>query len=173
MRGGRAMAILKQLLDLAAHEPAREPSADKTERERVFHSVFEDTGCGTVRLKRMSVFPAGEWAGDLDIAEVAILFEVPMFRNPAQAKRPSSKPQHDAPAALDSARSLDNFHVFARRREPFQCIRQSVPGVYLGCGSLNSGAVDKDFSLHFASLRGNPWACRAGQETRAKDARNL
>ncbi len=153
LRRSCAMAIFEQLLEFAAHESAREQSAEKAERERVFHSVFEDACGGTIRLKRVSMLPVGEGTGNLDVAEIAPLFVALVFGNPAPAKGPSSKPQHDTRSALDSSCSLDNFDVFPGRREPFERIRQGVPGVHCGCGSLNSGAVDEDFSLHESLLQ--------------------
>ncbi len=83
LRRSCAMAIFEQLLEFAAHESAREPSPEKPEWERVFHLVFEDARGGAVRLKRVSMPPVGERAGDLYIAEIAPLFVVLVFRNPA------------------------------------------------------------------------------------------
>jgi hypothetical protein len=168
------MAVFEQLQELAAHESASNPSAEKAKRERVFHPVFEGAGCGTLRLKRMRMFPVREWAGNLDIAEIAALLVVLMLGNPAPAKWPSSKPQDHARAALDSPRFLYNFHVFTRRRESFERLRQGVPGIHLGCGSLDSGTMDEDFGFHSATFAREIQALdRTGQETRAQMACNL
>jgi len=130
--------MLEHLFKFAADEPARYPSSEKTEREGVFQFIFEEARRWAVRFKRMRMFPIGEWTGHLDITEIAALFVVLMFRNPALAKGPPPKPEHDARPALDSARFLDHFDVFARCRETFERIRQGMPGIHFGCGSLNS-----------------------------------
>ena len=94
--------------------------------------------CRTVRLKRVRMFPICEWPGNLNVGKIAAHFKILMFSDPSPAKWPSSKLHHDARAALDPAGSFDNFHVLAGRSEPFEGIRQRVPGIYFCCRSFDS-----------------------------------
>jgi hypothetical protein len=130
--------VLEHLLNFAADESTREPSSEKSERKGVFYPIFKRARRGAVRFKRMRVFPVCEWAGHLDIAEKAPLFIVQMFRDPAPSKWPSPEPQHGTRPALDSARPFNDFDVFPRRCEPFQRLRQCVPGIHLGSGGFDS-----------------------------------
>ena len=130
--------VLKHFFKLSADEASRYPSSEKTEREGIFYPVFEGARGRALWLERVCMLPIGEWAGNLDIAEIAVLFVLQMFGDPALSKWPPPEPQHDARPALDSASSLDDFDVFPRRREPFQRLRQGVPGVHVDGGSLDS-----------------------------------
>jgi hypothetical protein len=142
------MPMLEHLLKLAADKPTCEPPAEKAEWERIFHPVLKNAGGRTVRFKRMRVFPMGEWAGKLDIAEIVAFLEGLMLCNPSPAKWPSPNAQHHARPALDSARSFDHFDVLSGRSKPFEGVRQRVPRVHVGGRRFDRRAMDEDFSLY-------------------------
>ena len=84
-----------------------------------------------------------------------------MLRDSPSPKRPSSKLEHNARAAFDSAGFFNNFHAFTRRGKPFQRVRQSVPRVHLRSGNFDSRTANKGFRFHFVSIAEHSNATRA------------
>ncbi len=80
--GGNAMAVGKQLLELAMNEPTTQKFADRAERQFVLNAIFKNASAGTIWREKVGVLPAMKGAGNLDIAELTAFDVIAMLKNP-------------------------------------------------------------------------------------------
>ena len=88
----------------------------------------------------MDVPPAGERPLDLLVDELAVLLEVGVARDPAEADRRADL-EHHAAAVPDAAGALDHPRVLPRRGQPLERARPLVPGEHRLGGERQAGGA--------------------------------
>src|SRR6266850_1003656 len=121
------MPVLKQTIELSFDDASRKPPPRESKRQCVVDAVFQIAGAGAVGFEQVRVLPSRKRPANLDVPELPVLNVRAVLGNPADAERPASDRQLDAPAVLDAARLADHAHRLARWSEPLQGARRLVP----------------------------------------------